>query len=218
MLFDFLLQLSISFCDWLSTCIACERTVSVIKGIKFDKSLSVRTAKRIIPTLFITIVSTLIHQVFNRKLIPDPRVDERLWCVLKFPTNWLQTYNDVMHLFNSIIPFLINLMSMILLIIALARLKQKTGKKSYLNVLKKQIKEHKDLIIGPILTLSCKLPLLVVTLVIKCIKSKWQLYLSVGCYFLSFVPLLATFAIFVLPAPSYVTIFKAKLRKLLKRF
>jgi hypothetical protein len=216
-LFDFLLQISISFCDWLSTCVACERALSVLKGVTFNKSLSVRMVKFAIPILLIGLILTSIHQMFSRELIPDPRLDNRIWCVIKFPAGWLHTYDVVVNLLNNIIPFLINLIAAILLLVAFSCAKQKTVRKSYMIILNKQVKEHKDLIISPIMMIICKLPLLIVVLVIKCMKSKWHLYLSTGCYFLSLVPLLATFPAFVLSSPSYLKIFNSQRMKLLRR-
>ena len=217
LLLDFLLQVSISFCDWLSACVACERTVSVIKGINFNRKSSVRMVKFVSSTLLICLILTSIHQVFGRELIPDPRSDDRLWCVVKFSKGWLATYNTVMNMFNSIVPFVINFISAILLLITFSRSKQKTAKMKYTIVLQRQIIEHKDLFISPIIMVSCKLPMLIVVLVIKCIKSKWELYLSTACYLLALVPLLATFGVFILPAPSYMKVFSTKRIRLLKR-
>ena len=209
-LFDFLLQLSISFCDWLFVCVAFERTISVIKGIKFNKEFSIRMVKFVVPALLVSLTLTWIHQVFSRELIPDPRVDGRLWCVVKFSKAWLRTYDITMNLINSIVPFLLNLVSAVLLLISFSRTKQKTAKTSYVNVLKKQVKQHKDLIISPILMIICKLPMLIVILFIKCIKHKWQLYLSITCYFMALLPLTTTFAAFIMPSPSYLKISKRK--------
>jgi hypothetical protein len=210
MLFDFLLQLSISFCDWLFACIAIERTICVNKGIHFNKALSIRMVKFVVPTLIVSLTVTSIHQVFSRELIPDPRINERLWCVVKFSKSWLKKYDVTMNLVNSIVPFLINLISTVLLLITFSRVKQRTTSASYINALKKQVKAHKDLILSPILIISCKLPILIVILVIKCIKYKWELYLSITCYFIALVPLTATFAIFALPSPSYLKVFSTK--------
>jgi hypothetical protein len=127
-------------------------------------------------------------------------------------------YLDVtMNLANSIVPFLINLISPVLLLINLSRIKQRATSESYINALKKQAKEHKNLIMSSILIISCKLPILILILVIKCIKHKWELYLSITCYFIALVPLTTTFAIFVLPSPSYVKVFNEKRDRLLRR-
>ncbi|UJR12458.1 hypothetical protein I4U23_016634 [Adineta vaga] len=216
-LFDFLLQLSISLCDWLSACVACERTVRVLRGIHFDEALSFRMVKFVVPILLISLLLLSIHQVFSNELIPDPRSDERLWCVIKFPLPWLQTYNAMMNLFKIIVPFLINLISAVILLINLSKVKKKTGKITYANILKKQFMKHKDLILSPIAMIIFKLPMLIIILAIKCIKYRWQLYVTTLCYFLSFIPVTATFIIFVLPAASYIQIFIDKWKKLFKR-
>jgi hypothetical protein len=93
----------------------------------------------------VSLTITSIHQVFSRELIPDPRIDERLWCVIKFPKSWLKKYDVTMNLANSIVPFLINLISAVLLLINFSRIKQRTTRKGYINALKKQVKTHKDL-------------------------------------------------------------------------
>ncbi len=217
MFFDFLIQLSTSFCDWLTACIACERTVSAVKGVHFDKILSIRVVKFVIPMLLGSLTVTSIHQMFIRELILDPRSDQRVWCIVKYPQAWVQTYDIVINLFNTIVPFLFNLCSAVLLLIIFSRTKQKTLKKSYIGILKKNVKTHKDLIISPLLMISFKLPMLIVVFILKCIKAKWELYLSITCYFMALVPLLATFAIFILPSPSYFKIFNKKRTGMFKR-
>jgi len=188
-----------------------------MKGIDFNKALSVRMVKVVVPTLIVSLTITSIHQVFSRELITDPRIDERLWCVMKLSKSWLKKYYFTMNLANSIVPFLINLISAVLLLINLSRIKQRTTSKGYINALKKQVKTHKDLIISPILIISCKLPILILILVIKCIKYKWQLYLLTACYFMAFIPLIATFATFILPSPTYIKIFNTRRERLHNR-
>ncbi len=86
--------------------------------------------------------------------------------------------------------------------IAFSRTKQKSGKQTYLSALKKQIKEHKHFLIGPIFMISVKLLIMIVAFVNNCIRYQRQL-----------VPLTANFIIFVLPELSYVKIFNDKRQK-----
>ncbi len=158
-----------------------------------------------------------MHQAFIRELIPDPRSDERLWCVVKFPKNWLQRYNTVMSLFNSIVPFLINLISAVVLLVSFIRTRQKVAKKTYLSILKEQAETHKDLIVSPILVIICKLPIIIIAIIIKCIKYKWHLYFSAACYFVALIPMTAMFFIFIIPSTLYCQIFKSKIAKIFKR-
>jgi hypothetical protein len=173
--------------------------------------------KFVVPTLLVCFIWTSIHQIFSSHLITEPRSDERLWCVVKFPLHWLQTYNATMNLFKMIVPFSINLISAVILLITFSRTKQKTANKTYISILKTQFAEHNDLILSPILITGFKLPVLIIVLAIKCIKFKWQLYLSTACYLLAIVPVTATFGIFILPAPSYIKTFIHKWNKLFKR-
>lgn len=98
--------------------------------------------------IYLLRVMALIHQIFTWELISDPCSDDRLWCVVKFPRAWLETFNTVMNLLTTIVPFLVNLFSAIVILINFFRTKQKAVKKRYLSVLKIQIKEHQDLIVN----------------------------------------------------------------------
>jgi hypothetical protein len=72
LLFNFIVQIFLSFCDWIHTCISFERTVCTIKGINFNKLSSIRMAKFVIPILFIEVILTSAHNIFNHGLIADP--------------------------------------------------------------------------------------------------------------------------------------------------
>jgi hypothetical protein len=105
---------------------------------------------------------------------------------------------------SNIVMNLFNIISAIALMIIFSRTKQKSDKQTYLSDsgLKKQIQEHKHLLICPIFIVSVKLLIVIVAFVNNCIRYQWQL-----------VPLTANFIIFVLPAPSYVKIFNDKRQK-----
>ena len=215
---DFFLSLHIYVCDWLTACIACERTISVILGAKFDREKSVKIVKFVVLILYILVVLTSLHQPFSRVLINDPRNDERFWCVINFRSIGLKYYTIITNLFHSITPFLVNFFSAIILLIYFARVKQRAiQKEKYITIVVKQVRQHKDLIISPLVMIVFKLPSIIVMLVIKCIESKWQLYLSVTTYFISLLPLLMTFFVFILPASTYRKISTKKWSQFWKR-
>jgi hypothetical protein len=58
--------------DWLTTCIAVERYVSIVQGISFKKSVSVWWAKRVVASLIIAVVTSSWHELFSHQLIEDP--------------------------------------------------------------------------------------------------------------------------------------------------
>jgi hypothetical protein len=212
-LLDSVLQVCISFCDWLHTCIACERTFSTVKGAHFDKNASVRKAKFVIPVLGLFAVGTSIHQVFNHVLIADPRSDARLWCVIKYTHPWLHIYEICLNIINNFLPLCINLVAGVILLVFLAKNRHRvSSKERYRIVFISQMRQHKDLLIAPMTMLVAKLPFLVIGISIKCIREGWHIYLSLAAYYLSLVPLISTFVIFVCPSSSYMRKFKEQLR------
>ncbi len=108
-MFDFIVQICISFCDWLHTCIACERTVTAIKGANFNKKRSIQMVKFILTILSIQVILTSLHQIFNHDLTEDPKLNSRVWCVIKYPQSWLRIYEICINIFNNFIPLLITL-------------------------------------------------------------------------------------------------------------
>jgi hypothetical protein len=217
-LFDFILQVCDSLCNWLSACIACERTVNVIKGVHYDSRKSIRMIKFVIPSLFVAVILSLLYQVFSHTLIVDPRSDDRVWCVIQYPYSWLRIYEMCINILSNFVPFIINFISAILLLTRLSTTRQHTLKKdSYRTILLSQIKQHKTLLIAPLVMIVAKLPLIIILLAIKCIDKQWHLYLSLIAYGVSMIPLTSTFAIYVWPAESFMTKFKEQYRRAIRR-
>lgn len=209
--FDFLLILLVSTCDWLTACLTCERTASVIQGIKFNKRRSVRLVKLICPAVILIVTLTSIQQLFSRRLIPDPRDDVRQWCVIKYRYQWLQTYDITVKFLHSTIPFLINLISAIVLLVIFAQKKQRaTSKETYSSIFFKQLLQQKHLLVSPLMMVAFKVPLFIAQVSFKCITNKWQLHMSLIAYLASNVPLAATFFVFVWVSPSYYNVFVKK--------
>ncbi|UJR24270.1 hypothetical protein I4U23_027237 [Adineta vaga] len=211
-LFDFILQSSISFCDWLHTCIACERTITAMKGTQFNKGLSVRMVKFIIPTLLFQVILTSIHHVFNHILIQDPRSNIRFWCVIKHRQSWLRIYEICISIFNNVIPLCINFICGIVLLISLSiKHRRVSPKKRYRTIFMSNMRLHKDLLIAPLIMIMTKLPLLIISLSVKCLQQQWQIYLSLFAYCLSLMPMISTFFTFVWPSNSYMRKFQEQL-------
>ncbi|CAF4138518.1 unnamed protein product, partial [Adineta steineri] len=66
--------------DWLTACVAVERSINMIKGIGFKKSESVWWAKRVILCLIIIVLIGSWHEPFIHELIDDPRATTRHTC------------------------------------------------------------------------------------------------------------------------------------------
>jgi hypothetical protein len=211
---EFALTVSLSMFDWLTACIAVERTVSVIKGAVFNRQTSVRAAKYVILALFLFNIITSIHEPLYRRLINDPHHAGQLWCVLDFNTNnaWLSVYEKASNIAHIIGPFLINLFSVLVLLVRLTQrrnltigIKTKERDKAYITLFFKHIRRYKHCLISPILLLIFGLPRLVFTFAFVCIEFSWQKQIYMASYLISVLPMGMVFFIFLLPSPDYQT-------------
>jgi hypothetical protein len=201
--------------DWLTACVAVERSINMVKGVSFKKSESVRWAKRIVLLLSSTVLISAWHELFIHQLVDDPRATTRhTWCVVRFRWSWLKYYRLVINLANLIVPSLINLVTTVFLLHKSTKMKQKFGKKkderTYFATFKKQL----PLYGSPLALVVLSLMRLIFSVTLVCIIHQWQKYFYLMAYFISFAPLMGTFPIFVLPAELYKTEFKNILERI----
>ncbi|CAF3945712.1 unnamed protein product [Adineta steineri] len=211
---DFLLRIGLNMNEWLITCVAIERALTVIKGTRFDQKQNRRIAKYVIIILFIFITSTSIHDPINRNLLSDGddnNDDKRIWCIVSY-SDRLQIYNTFIYMFHFFVPFIFNILSAVIIIIMTTR--QRTvvhSKEPYKKLLREQIKQHIHLLISPFVLISLAIPRLIIFLVGRCVDSIGNPWLLLTGYFISFFPLIITFIIFVVPSKTYTKIFKQSL-------
>jgi hypothetical protein len=194
--------------DWLTACVAVERSVNIIKGPLFKKANSVWWAKRIIVLLTIVVLVSAWHEPLIRQLIDDPRATNmHTWCVVTFPWPWLEYYRLTVNLINLIAPGSINLVTTVFLLHKSTRMKQKFVKKQSEKGYFKSFKKQLPLYGSPLALVVLSLMRLVFSFTLVCITRQWQKYVYLTAYFISFAPLMGTFPIFVLPAKVYKTEF-----------
>jgi hypothetical protein len=202
---DFLLQICLNLNQWLNACVAVERAVTTMKGTKFSKEKSKQMAKYILLGLIILNISTTIHDPIHRRLIEDDDDDneKRIWCFVTYPSE-LQTFNTVMNIFHFLTPFIINLISAPIIIIVTARQKITVQKnQTYRKILKEQIQHHRHLLITPSVLVILAVPRLILYFVSSCMKSINDPWLFLTGYFISFIPSMLTFVVFVVPSKTY---------------
>jgi hypothetical protein len=74
--------------------------------------------------------------------------------------------------------------------------------------------QHRHLLIGPIILIVLALPRLLITFISKCMKSANDPWLYLLGYFISFVPSMLTFILFIVASKFY----SKELRKTLTRY
>ncbi|CAF1608505.1 unnamed protein product, partial [Didymodactylos carnosus] len=203
-LIEFLLKFLPTTVDWLNACVAVERAVTIITGVKFNKIKSKKAAKLVVFFVIISNIISALHDPVYRRLVDD--IDEqRIWCIISFNQHaWLKYYNSSMNIIHFIVPFTINLISAIIVITGTAHARSTIhAQQSYGERLKEQFRELKHLFISPIILIMLVIPRLIISFVYVCMKSMNELYLFLFGYFISFIPAMATFIIFVVPSNTY---------------
>jgi hypothetical protein len=205
--------------QWLNACVATERAFTIIKGASFSKKKSKRTAKFVLILLVIVIAGTCIHDPISRSLIDEESNDDddnvkRTWCIAKYGS-FLQVYNSMINTIHFLGPFMINLISTIILITKKSRQQANIHKQRLYNeILIEQLKENKHLLTAPIVLVILALPRIIITFISKCMKSNDDVWLFLVGYFISFIPPMLTFVVFILPSKFY----KKEFRKSVVQF
>jgi hypothetical protein len=194
--------------QWLNACVGIDRGTATIQGANFNRKRSKKTAIYIIIALLCLVFSTNIQDPLHRNLIDEDNNDEkRIWCIVAYSPN-IAIFNTVMNAFHFFGPFIINIISAIIIIRATTRSRSSAQThKTYRKLLHGQLKQLKHLLIAPVLLVILAIPRLIISFVSGCMKSANDSWLYLAGYHISFVPLMLTFIIFVIPSKTYKTEF-----------
>jgi hypothetical protein len=222
---------------WLMGMVAIERVYVTwhLKGIWLK---SPRIAKRVIATIIIGIVVSDVHELIYYQSIEDPKsldLNNSTWCVTSYPSI-VATYNQVNIILNYILPFLINLLSTIILMILITRRRvtattrrrdhsnPEVDTRSALRVYIDLLTENKELILAPLVTMLPQLfssPQFILSFSLACkeFKVDWQRYLLIISYIITYLPQVLSYKLYVSPSSFYRNEFHAtKLYKIISRW
>ena len=231
-----ILKLFLYLDGWLNACVAVERAMHVSKGVNFDKKKSKHFARRIIIILPLCIIGTLMHEFMYRRLfVYHPETDkidqdnilennqyvdeidrgtrqQYVSCVSLY-SSAVQIYDTTVLFFHLVAPFLANLFSALFVIVGAARQRSVARTdQSFREHIREQFREHKQLIISPVILLVLSTPRLIISLLPGCVKTSEKLWLYLSAYFISFIPSMLIFLIFVAPSEVYMKAFKQSFR------
>ncbi|CAF2989021.1 unnamed protein product [Rotaria sp. Silwood2] len=212
---EIILKSCLASSEWLNACVAMERMFNVSKGVTFNKNKSKIIAKRVIFVVIILIILTHIHDPLYRQLINDLDGDQqRIWCISQYSSTVIK-YNTFITLFHLLVPFSINLISAFVIIIVAARSRAKVESKlSFKQHVRLILKKHKNIIIAPSILFVLGLPRLIISFTSGCMRSPRQSWLYLIGYFVSFIPSMSTFFVFILPSKNY----KSEFDKIIQRW
>ena len=217
-----LLKLFLYVDNWFNACVATERFVHIMKGPTFDKTKSIRMARWVILILPVCILATLLHEPLYRELFEnkdandrrhsDTNDERRFWCFNRY-SSLVHHYNTVVSFLHLLGPCIINLFSAAFIIVGSARQRSTVqGKRTFLEHLRQQLREHKQLVISPVILVLLAFPRVVISLLSSCLNWSRYSWLLLCAYFISFVPAILICIVFVLPSELYRKQLKAALK------
>jgi hypothetical protein len=207
LILDFLLKVCLQIGDWLYACVAIERLITVWQGVHFQKETSRKWSRYIIGLLSIVVIGTSIQEPLHRILIED-QDEGRIWCIVRYPrssSTFLNQYTAITTVIHLIGPFALNLISAVGVIFLLSMRRAKVHQEHAFRAhLLSQLREQKYVIISPIGFILTAIPRLILTFQLECMKSaRDPVSVFLFAYFISFLPTILLFIIFILPSSVY---------------
>ncbi|UJR06936.1 hypothetical protein I4U23_011225, partial [Adineta vaga] len=219
---DFFLRISLCMDQYLNACVASERALTAFRGISFDKKKSKQMAKYIIILLLFWTISTTMHDPIHRRLLQDNDDDgeeseKRIWCIVSYSSS-VRIFHSIINLIHFFVPFFLNLISALLIIFITSRQRRKVQHRlTYRQIIREQFQEHIHLLIAPIVLVLLALPRLILSFIAGCMKSSRDVWLPLAGYFISLIPPLLTFIIFVIPSKFYTKEFQKSIKEIQTR-
>jgi hypothetical protein len=210
------LKLFLYLDGWLNACVAIERAIAVARGVSFDTKKSKRVARWIILFLPLIVASSIIHESLYRQLFDDHEM-HMVWCVTRY-SSAIEYYNMFILLFHFFSPTLVNLFSTLFIIFGSIRRRSRIHTEhTFMEQLRRQIRDHKQILISPISLILLTLPRLIISLISGCIDVSRHSWFYLSGYFISFIPSVAVFIVFVIPSGSYKRVFIESVKRRRRR-
>lgn len=221
---EFFLRTGLCMEQYLNACVASERASTVFQGVRFNRRKSQRMAKHIMILLLVWTITSTIHDPIHRRILNDNDSDDaeenekRIWCFVSYSSNF-HVFNSIINSIHFFVPFALNLLSALVIVYFTSRQRKKIETRvTYQQIIKRQIKVHLHLLIAPIVLVLLALPRLILSFIAGCMSSSHDVWLPLIGYFISCVPPLLTFVIFVMPSKLYMKEFRKTIAHFLLRF
>jgi uncharacterized membrane protein len=85
--------------------------------------------------------------------------------------------------------------------------------RNYREHLQEQVRQHKNLLTAPMVLIILGLPRVILTFASKCMRSTGDAWLFLMGYFISFIPCMLTFVMFIVPSNFYKKQFRSTIRQ-----
>jgi hypothetical protein len=190
---------------WLTSWITVDRLLTVIyPAAKIIQNAIIAIWSTII--IFLVILIMHIHEIIFSVSIHHSDSLTSL-CVINFDKNYVVSeYNRINTLSHYIIPFIIQIISITLLLALAARQRVKAvdGKLTFREIFKKKFSTQKELYRTPTIIILSAIPQAILSFSLTCTQpSGWQRHVLLVAYLLSYAPHTLSFFIHVMPSTFY---------------
>jgi hypothetical protein len=211
---SYLLSIFTRLTYWLTSFVTIERLCMVL----FPTSTTLKNphlSLRLSTFAVLVVCGMHIHEVLYYTIINDPSytsVNITL-CVTNYTQSFVSTYNRVNVSLHYFIPFLIQMISITVMIIRTATSRARTSgrqRETFADLFSKQFKAQKELYITPMIIIFSFLPQTIFSFSYACteLKQLWQRYSLLTAYFFSYLPQMLGFILYVLPSTSFSAEFR----------
>jgi hypothetical protein len=162
------------------------------------------------------VASSILHEPLHRQLFDDKEM-HMVWCVTRH-SSAVQYYNILILLFHFFGPTVVNLFSALFIVFGtILRRSRIHTEHTFIEQLRRQLRDHKQILISPIGLVSLSSPRLIISLISGCIDvSRHSWFYSLD-YFISFIPSVTVFIVFVIPSGSYKRVFRESIKRWRRR-
>jgi hypothetical protein len=206
---SYLLSVFTRITYWLTSFVTIERLCAVL----FPTSDTMKNPRLAVGSsifVILAVSSMHLHEVLHYTTITDlsyTSVNVTL-CVISYTQSVISIYNRVNVLIHYFIPFLIQVISITVLIvqITLSRARASGSRQQpFLDLFKRQLKTQKEQYITPTIIILSSLPQTILSFSYACteLKQSWQRYILLTTYLLSYLPQVLGFVLYVLSSTTY---------------
>jgi hypothetical protein len=188
---------------WLMAFVTVERALAVTCPTRFRLLRSPRFAMVLSVTTLLALFGFLYSYIIEYQLIIHPDYSYA-YCAREIPLN-RKIFFQYTSLAHQIIPFLINFIAGITVIINIGRSKAASHHTPTGITIVKQARQRADLLVGPFICFISALPQQIILFLDRCTyeQSTWFIYLTLAIYYISLTPQIILFFIYLLPSPLY---------------
>ncbi|CAF4054909.1 unnamed protein product [Adineta steineri] len=204
----FLLSVFTRYSFWLISWVTLDRLYSIL--FPFSNLLKKSYTTYIISIITLIIIGIMhIHELLFYIIVQDPHGP--IICVANFTRN-ISVYNRVTVLIHYMVPFAIQIISITILIYTAAQTRlraTRNSKTTFVQVFKQQFNNYKELYVTPSIIILSSLPQVILAFSLNCNEPlQWQRHALLIVYFLSYIPQLLGFILFILPSRKFLKEFR----------